>query len=135
VIELSKQEKFPFILEHIVHDQVGSIIAIDINHVLDMYVTVAQDGTIALRCLKTSSLWQLIRVPKFNSILSHVDFIKLSLHGYIVLIGRDVSIQDENQEKETYVRYLVFSLNGDLLKSLTHKKIEIKQVYLNNRED
>jgi len=70
--------------------------------------------------------------------------VKLSLHGYIVLIGRDVSVlQEDNKNNndgqdtssETYVRYLVFSLNGDLLKSLTHKKIEIKQVYLNSRED
>lgn len=33
------------------------IVDIDTNHVLDMYVTLSRDGTIALRCMRTSQLW------------------------------------------------------------------------------
>jgi len=40
----------------------GAILAIDINYQLDMYATVSKDGTIALRCLRTSQLWQRIKI-------------------------------------------------------------------------
>ena len=34
------------------------IVDIDTNAVLDMYVTLSRDGTIALRCMRTSQLYQ-----------------------------------------------------------------------------
>lgn len=34
------------------------IVALDINETLDMYVTLSRDGTVALRCLRTSKLWR-----------------------------------------------------------------------------
>jgi hypothetical protein len=77
------------------------IVAIDTNSTLDMYTTVSKDGTVALRCLRTSKLWHLFKlcIPKeikghhkpiygFSKIFRHVAYVKLSLHGYIVVIGR-----------------------------------------------
>ena len=34
------------------------IVDIDTNYTLDMYVTLSKDGTIALRCMRTSQLYQ-----------------------------------------------------------------------------
>ena len=41
-----------------IQDQMDEIVDLDINHVLDMYVTLSRDGTIALRCMRTSQLYQ-----------------------------------------------------------------------------
>lgn len=34
------------------------IVDLDTNMTLDMYVSLSRDGTVALRCLRTSHLWQ-----------------------------------------------------------------------------
>ena len=49
---------FPFSMLYKMQDQMDEIVDIDTNHVLDMYVTLSRDGTIALRCMRTSRLWQ-----------------------------------------------------------------------------
>ena len=54
----ASKNAFPFTLLYKVHDQMDEIVDIDCNHVLDMYVTLSKDGTIALRCMRTSQLYQ-----------------------------------------------------------------------------
>jgi hypothetical protein len=80
------------------------IVALDINDTLDMYVTLSRDGTIALRCLRTSRLWKYfkllyihnkqeeknqkpIHIKGFVKNFSYIKALKLSLHGYIVVCG------------------------------------------------
>lgn len=81
----------------------SEIVAIDINDTLDMYVTLSRDGTIALRCLRTSKLWRqfrilykleqkentdkTIQVRGFIKNFKYISALKLSLHGYIVVCG------------------------------------------------
>lgn len=115
------------------------IAAIDINETLDMYVTLSRDGTIALRCLRTSKLWHQFKIffkPEndkpfsikgFTKNFHHINALKLSLHGYIVVIG-----PSSRQEKVT--QYMIYSINGDLLRSAL-EKVQIKSVILNSRED
>lgn len=118
------------------------IVAIDINDTLDMYVTLSRDGTIALRCLRTSKLWKqfkllyihnshkeekLVQIKGFVKNFSYIKALKLSLHGYIIVCGpssRQVNVS----------QYLVYSINGDLLRAAL-EKVEIKNVFLNSRED
>jgi hypothetical protein len=38
------------------------ILAIDTNQTLDLYVTLSRDGTIAVRCQRTSKLWVLFKM-------------------------------------------------------------------------
>ena len=67
-----------------------------------MYVTLSRDGTIAVRCQRTSTLWQHFKifsrkekkdnknienVTGFSQTFRHIYALKLSLHGYIVVIG------------------------------------------------
>lgn len=81
------------------------ILAIDTNQTLDMYVTLSRDGTIAVRCQRTSKLWvhfkmfckrqntkkEEVIITGFNKAFRHIDAIRLSLHGYIVLVGSSVA--------------------------------------------
>ena len=53
---------------------------------LDMFVTASSDGTIALRCLRTSQLWKIINFEKLSSSNAEVVSLKLSLHGYIFIV-------------------------------------------------
>lgn len=64
----------------------GPIISLDINSTLDMYVTASTDGTLALRCLRTSQLWKLIPIDKLKQRYVEVISLKLSLHGYIFIM-------------------------------------------------
>ena len=98
------------------------IVDMDVNHVLDMYVTLSRDGTIALRCMRTSRLYHhfllMSKVESqdgeteintgFTKIFGQVYAIKLSYHGYIIIVGLS-SVQK-------LCRFIVYSLNGDLLK-------------------
>mmetsp|Transcript_6828 Transcript_6828/g.9377 ORF Transcript_6828/g.9377 Transcript_6828/m.9377 type:complete len:89 (+) Transcript_6828:1524-1790(+) len=84
-----------------VQDQMDEIVDIDTNHVLDMYVTLSRDGTIALRCMRTSRLWQhfmlmnKLEMPDgqteigtgYTKIFGQVYSLKLSCHGYIIVVG------------------------------------------------
>jgi uncharacterized C2H2 Zn-finger protein len=80
------------------------IVALDINDTLDMYVTISRDGTIALRCLRTSRLWRDFKILYRNESKKQEDgrafqlkgyiknftcisALKLSLHGYIFVCG------------------------------------------------
>ena len=101
------------------------IVALDINQTLDMYVTLSTDGTIALRCLRTSQLWQCFRlytrinepvkgsmtrqrvITGFHKVFRKVNALKLSYHGYIVVFGTSPTSAN--------VKYLVYTLNGDYL--------------------
>jgi WD40 repeat protein len=99
----NKKEHFPFTLLNTFQDQMSEIVAIDINDTLDMYVTLSRDGTIALRCLRTSKLWRqfrilykleqkentdkTIQVRGFIKNFKYISALKLSLHGYIVVCG------------------------------------------------
>jgi hypothetical protein len=38
------------------------ILAIDTNQTLDLYVTLSRDGTIAVRCQRSSKLWVLFKM-------------------------------------------------------------------------
>ena len=51
---------------------------------------------------------------------------KISLHGYIIVVGKS--------PMREVARYLIYSLNGDLLK-MAEEFLEIKSVFLNTRED
>ena len=104
-----------------------AILAIDINLTLDMYVTVSADSTIALRCLRTSQLWNLIPIEK-KAIHSNFEVLslKLSLHGYIVLI----------MKLQQRIINQVYSLNGDLLLSTQfNQNYEFKYAQLTHTED
>jgi uncharacterized C2H2 Zn-finger protein len=119
------------------------IVALDINETLDMYVTLSRDGTIALRCLRTSKLWRhfkllyklenkqendkTIQIKGFIKNFKHINALKLSLHGYIVVCG-------PSSRQPGVSQYLVYSINGDLLRAAL-EKVEIKNVFLNSRED
>jgi hypothetical protein len=81
------------------------IVALDINETLDMYVTISRDGTIALRCLRTSRLWRHFKILYRNESKQtaedgktfeikgyiknfvYISSLKLSLHGYIFVCG------------------------------------------------
>ena len=68
-----------------------------------MYVTASADGTIVLRCLRTSQLWKVINLDKLTQPGAQVMCLKLSLHGYIYLVV-----------KSPIKHYMyVFSINGD----------------------
>lgn len=73
-------------------------------------------------------------IDKFNKIFKEVHFLKLSLHGYIVICGEGV--KNSSVPAHNRFLYLVFSLNGDLLRqhSLEHHK-RIKNLFLNSKED
>lgn len=130
---------FPFTLLYKLHDQMDEIVDIDTNYVLDMYVTISRDGTVALRCMRTSHLWQhfllvnkLVKedievVVGLSKIFKQVYSIKLSCHGYIIVVGQSLV--------QKLCRFLVFSLNGDLLRVVEELKVEVKSVFLNSRED
>ena len=78
------------------------IVDIDSNHVLDMYVTLSRDGTIVLRCMRTSHLFQhfllmnKVEMPDgsfqigtgFSKIFGKVYSLKLSYNGYIIVVGQ-----------------------------------------------
>ena len=72
-----------------------------------MYVTASRDGTLALRCLRTAQLWKVMNLDKLTHPDMEVMSLKLSLHGYIVVMVRNSS------KFFTFV----FSLNGDQLVS------------------
>ena len=65
----------------------------------------------------------------FYKIFGQVYSLKLSCHGYIIVVGQSLV--------QKLSRYLVYSLNGDLLRVYEDKehKIEVKNVFLNSRED
>ena len=117
------------------------IVDIDTNHVLDMYVTLSRDGTIALRCMRTSQLYQHFLLMNklensqgeveiatgFTKIFGQVYALKLSCHGYIIVVGQSLV--------QKLCRFIVYSLNGDLLRVVEEQKVEVKSVFLNSRED
>jgi uncharacterized C2H2 Zn-finger protein len=77
------------------------ILTMDVNQTLDMYVSLSRDGTLAVRCLRTSTIFyhfkifskhqtkqnQDIIITGFTQTYRHINALKLSLHGYIVLVG------------------------------------------------
>jgi hypothetical protein len=78
------------------------ILAIDTNATLDMYVTLSRDGTVAVRCQRTSKLWchfkifsktlkqkdKEIIITGYTKTFRHIYALRLSLHGYIVIVGQ-----------------------------------------------
>jgi len=70
-------------------------------------VTASRDGTIGLRCLRSAQLWNSISLEKLSQPSVDVLTLKLSVHGYIVLMLRGT----------TKVYTFVYSLNGDPLVS------------------
>lgn len=66
-------------------------------------------------------------VTGFSKIFRKVNALKLSYHGYIVVIG--------SSPTSSNVKYLVYSLNGDFLLTQIHERVEIKDVSLNSTED
>jgi hypothetical protein len=66
-----------------------------------MYVTLSRDGTIAVRCQRTSKVWYHFKifgktkktnnkdyiVQGFSKLFRHVSALRLSLHGYIIVVG------------------------------------------------
>jgi len=57
-------KNFPFVLKIVLQDQMGAILSIDSNEVLDLYASASSDGTIAIRCLRTAKLWKVIKNDK-----------------------------------------------------------------------
>lgn len=118
------------------------ILAIDTNATLDMYVTLSRDGTIAVRCQRTSKLWYHFKIftktqkqnnkeyiiQGFSKIFRHINALKLSLHGYIVLVGQP-------EQPKSHSKYLVFNLSGDVLLRDLQERTQIKGVFLNATED
>mmetsp|Transcript_3005 Transcript_3005/g.2858 ORF Transcript_3005/g.2858 Transcript_3005/m.2858 type:complete len:111 (-) Transcript_3005:329-661(-) len=104
----------------------AAILYIDINLVLDMFVTASSDGTIALRCLRTCRLFKLIHNTKLQLKSMHVNSLKLSLHGYIVLVLK---------LKEFCSLFMIYSLNGELLCYQLMERLEIKKVFLTKKEN
>jgi hypothetical protein len=109
-----------------------------------MYVTLSRDGTIALRCQRTSRLWYCFRVfnkvqrnnkeytyTNFSKIFSKVTALKLSLHGYIVIVGQPR--QKPDQAAQT--KYQVYNLSGDVLLKDLEEKSSVRGVFLNATED
>jgi len=137
-------DPFPYKLLYKVQDQFDEILAIDTNRTLDMYVTVSRDGTVALRCQRTSKLWYhftLFCEPQsqkasgnrpplrgFSKIFKRIIALRLSLHGYIVVVG-----QPEANKPNS--RFLVYNLSGDVLLRDMPEKRQIKGIFLNASED
>jgi hypothetical protein len=68
-----------------------------------MYVTASRDGNLAIRCLRTATLWKVIPLEKLTQADMEVLCLKLSLHGYVAVMIRNSS------KFFTFV----FSINGD----------------------
>jgi len=90
-------------------------------------VTASRDGTIALRCLRSSFLLKIIPVDKLSSASVDMLTLKLSLHGYIIIMLKGT------QKVYTFV----YSLNGDLLVSTQRdsEHFEFKYAQLTQNED
>jgi hypothetical protein len=118
---------FPYCLKYKIQDHMAAVLAIDINMTLDMYVTASADGTLGLRCLRSSQLWKVIPLDKLLTPHIEVLSLKLSLHGYIFIALK-------TSQK---VSFYVFSLNGDELFSSSRgcHEFELKCVQLTQRED
>jgi hypothetical protein len=84
-----------------------------------MYVTASRDGTVALRCLRSSSLWKQIYIEKLTAPSMEVVSLKLSLHGYIVVMARN----------PTKFYTFVYSLNGDQLVSTQRESEQFEFKY------
>ena len=130
---MSKDKEFPFKCLYKLQDQMDEIVDIDTNYTLDMYVTLSKDGTIALRCMRTSQLYQHFLlfnkqekqdkndknkkkyeiITGYSKIFGLVHSLKLSKHGYIVIVGKS--------PVSNVARYIVFSINGDFLQSVDEK--------------
>jgi hypothetical protein len=67
----------------------------------------SRDGTLTLRCLRSSELWRVIQLEKLSGDSAEVLTLKLSRHGYIILMMKEGGM----------VYTFVYSLNGDLLVS------------------
>lgn len=107
-----------------------------------MYVTVSRDGTVAVRCVQTSRLWYQFRIYSnaqkhkgeasfvygFHQNFKHIEAVKLSLHGYIVLVG-------QTPDSKQQVKFLVYNLSGDTLLNQSCERATIKNVFLNATED
>ena len=65
-------------------------------------------------------------ITDYQLIFGQVNALKLSLHGYIIVVGKS--------PMREVARYLIYSLNGDLLR-MVEEFLEIKSVFLNTRED
>ena len=104
----------------------SAILAIEINLTLDMYVTASSDGTLALRCLRTSSLWKIIQNKQLLNKKTTVVSLKLSLHGYIALILKT---------KDYITELYIYSINGELLHSSAQDRSEIKFVFMTQKEN
>jgi hypothetical protein len=92
-----------------------------------MYVTASRDGTLALRCLRNSTLWKVISLEKLQQPSMEVQSLKLSLHGYIVVMMKNT------QRFFTFV----YSINGDQLVSTQREndQFEFKYAQLTQNED
>lgn len=67
-------------------------------------------------------------VQGFTKLFRHVSALRLSLHGYIIIVG-DPADQINNS------KYLVYNLSGDCLLRDYLERSSIKGVFLNNTED
>ncbi len=92
-----------------------------------MYVTASRDGTIALRCLRTSQLFKIISQDKLQQLSVEVLTLKLSLHGYIIILLKGTS----------KVYTFVYSINGDMLVSTQRDSdlFEFKYAQLSQNEE
>ena len=92
-----------------------------------MYVTASRDGTLAIHCLRSAQLWKLIYLDKLAQPDMEVKSLKLSLHGYIVIMMKNSS----------KFFTTVFSLNGDHLVSTQRDNdmFEFKYAQLTPSED
>ena len=72
-----------------------------------MYVTASRDGTLVIRCLRSAALWKMIQLDEMAYPDIQFMSLKLSLHGYIVVMFKNTS------KFFTFV----FSINGDQLVS------------------
>lgn len=126
--ERTKKDKdnFPYRLLYKIQDRNEEILAIDSNPTLDMYVTLSRDGTVSLRCQRTSRLWHQFKLfwdntqknsanqkvagtgTGFQKIFKKLIALKLSLHGYIVVVG-------QTDKEKPNLRFLIYNLSGDVL--------------------
>ena len=70
-------------------------------------MTASRDGTLAIRCLRLATLWKIINLEKLQQETVEVLTLKLSLHGYVIVMLRGMA----------KVYTFVYSINGDLLLS------------------
>lgn len=69
----------------------------------------------------------MIQIRGYAKNFKYISALKLSLHGYIIVCG-------PSSRQQGVAQYLVYTINGDLLRCAL-EKVEIKNVFLNSKED